>query len=89
MCERFNKSVLNTSILSPADPVCIQAVQNGRPIVVLKVAAPGGYDLHVPLTRSGDIELSADQWFAPEDYGISCDRRRQSYHALSSPTPRG
>jgi hypothetical protein len=70
-------------------PVCIQAVQNDRPIVVLKVAAPGYYELDVPLTRSGDIELSADQWFAPKDYGISSDRRRLSYRVLSSRTARG
>jgi len=69
-----------------AFPVCIQAVQNDRPIAALKVTAPGSYDLDVPLTRSGDIEISADQWFAPKDHAISSDRRTLSYRVLSSRT---
>jgi hypothetical protein len=60
-------------------PVSIKAVQNDRQIAVLQASAPGYPTLTVPLTQSGIIELSADQWFIPEELGLSHDNRRLCY----------
>src|SRR5262249_46368749 len=60
-------------------PVSIKAVLNDRPIAILEISAAGNHDLNVPLTRPGIIELCADQWFVPEELGISPDTRLLSY----------
>jgi glycosyltransferase involved in cell wall biosynthesis len=67
-------------------PVSIKAVQNDRQIALLRASAPGYPTLTVPLTQSGIIELSADQWFVPAELGLSPDDRWLCYRVASVST---
>jgi hypothetical protein len=64
-------------------PAVVKAVQNQREVAAVRASRPGTYSLKVPIVKRGIIEIMADQWFVPEELGISKDARRISYRLIS------